>query len=77
MSDDLFAAAPKPEADMGNPRSAPVGLCGSCKHFDIPGSKLGDVGYGHCEARPAHVRKAFFTSAENVCRVGKFATWEG
>lgn len=47
--------------------------CGTCKHWDLAGS-LGQQGFGRCKARPpGYLRDGCTTSAQNICRIGKFA----
>jgi hypothetical protein len=45
--------------------------CGTCKHWALVG-RLGQHGYGQCAMRPEPIRSAFTTSAQNMCRLGKF-----
>lgn len=67
MTDDPFANSPDDETPIG----APIVFCGQCRHHDLSGD-LGVHGYGLCRMRPEPERKAYFTSAENRCRIGKF-----
>jgi len=46
-------------------------LCGSCQSWNLEGP-LAQHGYGQCQARPEQLRAAITTSAQNVCRLGKF-----
>jgi hypothetical protein len=66
MSVDLFT--PQPD-DLPKVGPAPLVFCGQCKHHDITPDLHG---YGLCNARPVELRRAHWTSAENVCRTGKF-----
>jgi hypothetical protein len=50
--------------------------CGVCKFWDLAGS-LGQQGYGRCKARPpGFLREGCTTSAQHICRIGKFARAE-
>ena len=66
---DLFTPAP---GDLP-PIAAPLVFCGQCRHFDLESSGMKRHGYGLCSARDQRTREAFYTSAENKCRIGKFA----
>ena len=65
---DLFTPEPGDAPKIGEP----IVFCGQCRHFDLEGSPLGDVGYGFCLMRPEPTRRAHYTAAENRCRTGKF-----
>lgn len=45
--------------------------CGTCTHWRLQGA-LAQHGYGECLARPEQERAGITTSAQNVCRLGKF-----
>lgn len=45
--------------------------CGTCKHWS-PEGELGRMGHGLCKARPEPYRAAVSTSAQAMCRIGKF-----
>lgn len=62
---DLFTPAPGDLPKIG----APIVHCGQCQHHD---TSVDLHGYGLCNARPEHLRRAHWTSEENVCRTGKF-----
>ncbi|WP_431276250.1 hypothetical protein ACQ858_08350 [Variovorax ureilyticus] len=46
--------------------------CGTCKHWS-PEGELGRMGFGICKARQEPHRSAITTSAQAMCRIGKFA----
>ena len=45
--------------------------CATCTHWRLEGP-LAQHGYGQCMQRPIQQRAAITTSAQNVCRLGKF-----
>ena len=45
--------------------------CATCTHWRLEGP-LAQHGYGQCQQRPIQQRAAITTSAQNVCRLGKF-----
>jgi hypothetical protein len=49
--------------------------CGTCRHWDLAGT-LGQHGYGQCAKRVLHLREAITTSAQHICRIGKFSKAE-
>lgn len=47
--------------------------CGTCAHWDTAGA-LGQHGYGKCKTHPdPQIRIGLSTSAENVCRIKRWA----
>ena len=70
---DLFTPAPGDAPKIGEP----IVFCGQCAHHDLEGSPMGDVGFGYCKARAEANRRAFYTAAENRCRIGKFQPKKG
>lgn len=51
--------------------------CGTCKHWDLRDSPLRAHGYGRCKVDPNEAMRAGRTfSAQNICRIGKFAKAE-
>lgn len=50
--------------------------CGTCKFWNLVGA-LGEQGFGQCDARTDREhRMAITTSAQAMCRIGKFAKAE-
>jgi hypothetical protein len=45
--------------------------CQQCTHWHLTGP-LAQHGFGQCAARPEQLRAAITTTAQNVCRTGKF-----